>query len=102
MVVSGTYPTWATSAGGCSRRCRPSSSYRGPEVAGSVMDIVLGEIQRDEPGQQSVLDRWLDLALITTLRAWFARSNWRNASASPARAWPGGLTRSSARHRCRT
>lgn len=27
----------------------------------------------DEPGQQAVLDRLLDLALVSTLRAWFAR-----------------------------
>jgi AraC-like DNA-binding protein len=58
------------------------------EVAGSVMEIVLGEIQRDEPGQQSVLDRWLDLALITTLRAWFARPEshapgWYRAQSDP-------------------
>jgi transcriptional regulator GlxA family with amidase domain len=58
------------------------------DVAGSVMDMVLGEIQRDEPGQQSVLDRWLDLALITTLRAWFARPEsqapgWYQAQSDP-------------------
>jgi AraC-like DNA-binding protein len=58
------------------------------DVAGHVMDMVLGEIQRDEPGQQSVLDRWLDLALITTLRAWFARPEshapgWYQAQSDP-------------------
>ena len=58
------------------------------DVAGHVMDIVLGEIQRDEPGQQSVLDRWLDLALIVTLRAWFARPEshapgWYQAQSDP-------------------
>jgi transcriptional regulator GlxA family with amidase domain len=58
------------------------------DVTGPVMEMVLGEIQRDEPGQQSVLDRWLDLALITTLRAWFARPEshapgWYQAQADP-------------------
>lgn len=55
---------------------------------GAVMDLVLEEIQRDQLGQQSVLDRWLDLALITTLRAWFdhlrARApGWYRAQGDP-------------------
>ncbi len=41
------------------------------EVSEPVMRVVLDEIVQDRPGQQTVLDRWLDLALITTLRAWF-------------------------------
>ncbi|HWL99193.1 MAG TPA: AraC family transcriptional regulator [Nocardioidaceae bacterium] len=41
------------------------------EVGEPVMRLVLDEIVRDRPAQQTVLDRWLDLALITTLRAWF-------------------------------
>lgn len=56
--------------------------------AGSVMDMALDEIQRDRLGQQSVLDRWLDLALITTLRAWFDRQEtdapgWYRAQGDP-------------------
>ena len=73
MVVSGTYQL----EGDVSRRllaALPSILVvPAAEVAGHVMSMVLGEIQRDEPGQQSVLDRWLDLALITTMRALFAR-----------------------------
>jgi AraC-like DNA-binding protein len=73
MVVSGTYQP----SGDVGRRlltALPSVLVvPAAEMAGAVMDMVLDEIQRDEPGQQSVLDRWLDLALITTLRAWFAR-----------------------------
>ena len=38
-----------------------------------IMDLLAAEISRNEPGQQVVLDRLLDLALIATLRAWFAR-----------------------------
>jgi AraC-like DNA-binding protein len=88
MIVSGTYPT----SGDVSRRllrALPSVLVvPAADVAGSVMDIVLGEIQRDEPGQQSVLDRWLDLALITALRAWFARPEshapgWYRAQSDP-------------------
>ncbi|TCN57033.1 AraC-like DNA-binding protein [Rhodococcus sp. SMB37] len=45
--------------------------------AGEVPDWVVGrledEVVRDEPGQQLVLDRLLDLTLIVALRGWFAR-----------------------------
>lgn len=35
--------------------------------------MLMEEIVRDEPGQEVVLDRLLDLLVITALRAWFAR-----------------------------
>ncbi|MQA03469.1 MAG: helix-turn-helix domain-containing protein [Streptosporangiales bacterium] len=38
-----------------------------------VLDLLAVEVGREEPGQQVVLDRLLDLTLIATLRAWFAR-----------------------------
>ncbi|ONI67903.1 AraC family transcriptional regulator [Kribbella sp. ALI-6-A] len=88
MVVSGTYQL----EGDVSRRLLtalpPVLVVPAEDVTGPVMEMVLGEIQRDEPGQQSVLDRWLDLALITTLRAWFARPEshapgWYQAQADP-------------------
>jgi AraC-like DNA-binding protein len=88
MIVSGTYQM----EGDVSRRlltALPSVLVvPAEEVAGPVMEMVLGEIQRDEPGQQVVLDRWLDLALITTLRAWFARPEsrapgWYQAQSDP-------------------
>lgn len=53
-----------------------------------VMDMLAHEVGRDEPGQQVVLDRLLDLALIATLRAWFARPDtevpgWYRAHGDP-------------------
>jgi len=46
------------------------------------------EITKDEPGQEAVLDRLLDLLLIAALRAWFARPEaeapgWYRAHADP-------------------
>jgi AraC-like DNA-binding protein len=38
-----------------------------------VMDLAIAEIERDLPGQQAVLDRLLDLFLLSTLREWFNR-----------------------------
>jgi len=38
-----------------------------------VVPLLADEIVKDEPGQEAVLDRLLDLLLIAVLRAWFAR-----------------------------
>ncbi|WP_028924130.1 AraC family transcriptional regulator [Pseudonocardia acaciae] len=47
----------------------PAQAWRSP-LTGLLGD----EIVKDEPGQEAVLDRLLDLLLIAALRAWFARS----------------------------
>jgi AraC-like DNA-binding protein len=55
----------------------------------SPLVALLGqEVSRDEPGQDAVLDRLLDLLLTATLRAWFARSDgnapgWYRAHGDP-------------------
>jgi AraC-like DNA-binding protein len=88
MVASGTYQV----AGDVSRRLvtalPPVLVVPAAAVAGSVMEMITSEIQRDAVGQQTVLDRWLDLALITTLRAWFDRPDshapgWYQAQTDP-------------------
>jgi AraC-like DNA-binding protein len=38
-----------------------------------VIPLLAEEIVKDDPGQEAVLDRLLDLLLIAVLRAWFAR-----------------------------
>jgi AraC-like DNA-binding protein len=58
------------------------------EAQSPIMDLLYTEVQRDAPGQQVVLDRLLDLALIATLRAWFARPagdppGWYTAHGDP-------------------
>lgn len=40
----------------------------------SPLVALLGdEVVREEPGQEAVLDRLLDLLLVAALRAWFSR-----------------------------
>lgn len=86
-VVSGTYSL----EGEVGRRllnALPPTIVVPTAQVGSVMDLALEEIQRDRLGQQSVLDRWLDLALITTLRAWFdsletRAPGWYRAQSDP-------------------
>ncbi len=59
------------------------------EPALAAVTTLLGtELARAEPGQEAVLDRLLDLLLITALRAWFARPDaappaWYAARADP-------------------
>jgi AraC-like DNA-binding protein len=53
-----------------------------------LIGLLADEIVKDEPGQEAVLDRLLDLLLIAVLRAWFARPEaaapgWYRAHADP-------------------
>jgi AraC-like DNA-binding protein len=53
-----------------------------------LVGLLADELERDAPGQEAVLDRLLDLLLITALRTWFARPEaapptWYTASADP-------------------
>jgi AraC-like DNA-binding protein len=40
-------------------------------VASPIVDLLGHELDKDQPGQQAVLDRLLDLLLISSLRTWF-------------------------------
>jgi AraC-like DNA-binding protein len=62
---------------------------RADEWDSPVIPLLTAEIVKDEPGQEAVLDRLLDLLLIAVLRAWFARPEaetpaWYRASSDPA------------------
>ncbi len=53
-----------------------------------LVGYLADEIARDDPGQEAVLDRLLDLLLIAALRAWFARDatrapGWYRAQSDP-------------------
>jgi len=53
-----------------------------------LVPMLAGEIVKDEPGQEVVLDRLLDLLLIAVLRAWFSRPEaeapaWYRAHSDP-------------------
>jgi AraC-like DNA-binding protein len=53
-----------------------------------LIPLMADEIVKDDPGQEAVLDRLLDLLLIAVLRAWFARPEaeapaWYRAYADP-------------------
>jgi AraC-like DNA-binding protein len=53
-----------------------------------LIPLLAGEIVKDEPGQEAVLDRLLDLLLIAVLRTWFSRPDaeapaWYRAHTDP-------------------
>lgn len=50
----------------------PADGWESP-----LLSLLAAEIVKDDPGQQAVLDRLLDLLLIAVLRAWFARPEAR-------------------------
>lgn len=55
---------------------------------GPVVTLLAAEIGKDEPGQEVVLDRMLDLLVVAALRTWFARPDaaaprWFRAHADP-------------------
>jgi AraC-like DNA-binding protein len=61
----------------------PADSWQNPLVG-----YLAEEIIKDEPGQEAVLDRLLDLLLIAVLRTWFARPEaeapgWYRAHSDP-------------------
>jgi AraC-like DNA-binding protein len=66
----------------------PIAIVRGDTWKSPLVDVLGEEIGRDEPGQDIVLDRLLDLLLIATLRAWFSRPDaaapgWYRAHGDP-------------------
>jgi AraC-like DNA-binding protein len=66
----------------------PIAIVRGDTWKSPLVDVLGEEIGRDEPGQDVVLDRLLDLLLIATLRAWFSRPDaaapgWYRAHGDP-------------------
>jgi AraC-like DNA-binding protein len=59
---------------------------RADEWSSPLVPLLAAEIVRDVPGQETVLDRLLDLVLISALRTWFARPEapaWYRAHADP-------------------
>ena len=70
------------------RALPPLVVLRAGEWSCPVIPLLADEIVKDEPGQEAVLDRLLDLLLIAVLRAWFARPEaeapgWYRAHGDP-------------------
>ncbi len=63
-------------------------AVRAAEWDSPLVDLLARDIVRDDPGQEVVLDRLLDLVLVAVVRAWFARAGaaappWWRAERDP-------------------
>ncbi|MDT0319849.1 AraC family transcriptional regulator [Streptomyces millisiae] len=72
-LLVGTYQLAGEVTGRLLRALPPVAVVREGEWDCPLMPVLAAEITRDEPGQDVVLDRVLDLLVISALRAWFAR-----------------------------
>lgn len=88
VMLIGTY-LWQGEVSGRLLDALPPLLTLTPEVWDCPLTpLLMEEIVRDEPGQEVVLDRLLDLLVIAALRAWFARPEgaapaWYRALADP-------------------
>ena len=73
VMLTGTYSLDGEVSGRLLRALPPILVLREGEWDCPVVPLLADEIVKDEPGQEAVLDRLLDLLLIAVLRAWFAR-----------------------------
>jgi AraC-like DNA-binding protein len=83
QLVTGTYLLEGEVSGRLLRALPRMLSLR---LDSPLVELLAGEIVKDAPGQEAVLDRLLDLLLIATLREWFAREDapgWYRAYEDP-------------------
>jgi AraC-like DNA-binding protein len=87
-LLTGTYLLEGEVSARLLRALPPLIVVRADEWDCPVVPLLAAEIGKDEPGQEAVLDRLLDLLLIAALRSWFARPDtaapgWYRAHADP-------------------
>ncbi|BCL23774.1 AraC family transcriptional regulator [Streptomyces tuirus] len=88
VMLIGTYPVQGEVGGRLLDALPPLLTLTSDVWDCPLTPYLTEEITRDEPGQEVVLDRLLDLLVIAALRAWFARPEaeapaWYRALADP-------------------
>jgi hypothetical protein len=88
VTLTGTYQMDGEVSGRLRRALPPLLVMRREEWNSPLIPLLASEVAVDDPGQEAVLDRLLDLLLIAVLRAWFARPEaeapgWYRAYADP-------------------
>jgi AraC-like DNA-binding protein len=73
VILTGTYQLHGEVSQRLLRALPPLLVLPEDALDSPLIPLLADEIVRDEPGQEAVLDRLLDLLLIAVLRAWFAR-----------------------------
>jgi AraC-like DNA-binding protein len=88
VMLSGTYELEGEVSRRLLRALPPLLVLPGDSWESPLLGLLADEIVKDDPGQEAVLDRLLDLLLIAALRAWFARPDaqaprWYRAYSDP-------------------
>ncbi|MGW1000173.1 AraC family transcriptional regulator [Streptomyces sp. NPDC002520] len=88
VMLIGTYPMQGEIGGRLLTALPPLLTLTSDLWTCPLTPLITEEIVRDEPGQEVVLDRLLDLLVISALRAWFSRPEaeapaWYRAMADP-------------------
>ncbi|WP_210584428.1 AraC family transcriptional regulator [Streptomyces sp. GESEQ-35] len=88
VMLIGTYPMQGEISGRLLDALPPLITLTSDVWQCPLTPLLLEEVVRDEPGQEVVLDRLLDLLVIAALRAWFSRPDaaapaWYRALADP-------------------
>jgi AraC-like DNA-binding protein len=88
VMLIGTYPMRGEIGGRLLAALPPLLTLTADLWPCPLTPLLMEEIVRDEPGQEVVLDRLLDLLVISALRAWFSRPEaeapaWYRAMADP-------------------
>ncbi|GIG53846.1 AraC family transcriptional regulator [Demequina activiva] len=87
VIITGTYPLDGAVGRRILRALPHRLVLRRGDVDATLVELLAREVVHDLPGQEAVLDRLLDLLLITCLRAWLDRADapgWYRADADPA------------------
>ena len=74
-------------------RAAAAGVVRADALESPLIALLADEIVADEPGQEAVLDRLLDLLLIAALRAWFSREEADAPAGTAPRATRSSATR---------
>lgn len=88
VLLKGTYEVQGNVGDRVLRSLPPLVVVPAGEGTHPTMGLILTELRDDKPGQQVVLDRLLDLLLVSTLRDWFERPDsdapaWYRALSDP-------------------
>jgi AraC-like DNA-binding protein len=88
VLLTGTYPLRSSTSQRLLDALPAVLSVSEASLHSPLIAFLAEEIGKDQPGQEAVLDRLLDLLLIAVLRAWFARPEaqapgWYRAHADP-------------------
>lgn len=86
VLITGSYEQESAASRRLLRALPPIAVLTRGEIDSRVLDLLVDESAKELPAQSAMLDRLLDLLLIATLRAWFARADapaWYHAYSDP-------------------